>query len=396
MLNYQCETCSRSFKRREHLINHNKKKNRCQQGLDIIPPEHHQNHQNIDNPPPKTTSNIINFIKEPMPTEIDISSTIILKEPMLIEQINLSIKEHIPTEVNINSINDPIPIETNALPNKEIISMEKNHKCYYCNKCFVRKDVMNKHMKLSCKVYKQQNKDKQEIFEKLQLLESKNEQLANENKTIINNAKTILTKNQQLEDDMKILKEEIKNLQPITIKNNNINNINNGIINNTNIIMVSHGQEDISKFCEKLLLSACKRGYNSVPQLVESMHFNPDYPEFHNVYIPDLKNKNAMVFDNNIWVLKNKDEVVKEIYVSKKDIIINNMEAKKNLLNEGQHKTLKKWLDSDKNQNKDIKDKKSIEYVYDNLKLLLYNLKHIPIETKGKLVVQKKQQLAIL
>ncbi len=333
MTTHQCTTCNKLFKRKEHLDNHNNKKVQCQQ-------------ENVDH--------------------------------SIITPKTLKLQDLTPNPSTI-----PIEPEIVSTPTQNIL------KCNYCNKTFTRKDNVNKHVKYACKIYKQQNKDKQEIFEKLELLELKNEQMLNVNKTI-------LTKNQQLEDDMKILREEIKQLQPVTIKNNNINNINNGIINNTNIIMVAYGEEDLSKICDKLLLGACKRGYNSVPQLVESIHFNPDHPEFHNVYIPDLKNKNAMVFDKNMWVLKNTDEVVKDIYINKKDIIINNMEANKNLLNEGHHKTLKKWLDSDKNQKNNTKDKESIEYVYDNLKLLLYNLKHIPIETKGKLANQNKRQLAIL
>ncbi len=326
---HKCMKCNKVFKRKGHLNDHLNKKNSCQQEIiektDIFVP--------IDQIPPKNTINHQNII-----------------DPNIIEP-----------KVDI------IPANNNA--------------CYYCNKSFVRKDVMNKHMKFSCKVLKQQNKDKQEIFEKLELLELKNQSIVN--------------KNQHLEEEIRILKDEIKSLQPNMINNNNNNNINNGIINNTNIIMVAHGQEDISKICEKILIGACKRGYNSVPQLVESIHFNPKFPEFHNVYIPDLKNKHAMIFDKDMWILKNKDEVVNDMYHTKKDMIIDNMEKNCKYLNNSQQKTLQRWLKSDENKDNDIKDKQSIDHVFDSLKLLLYNLKHIPIETKEKLVSQQKQQLLL-
>ncbi len=327
MSNHKCMKCDKIFKRKGHLNDHLNKKNSCQQEI----MEKTEIQDPIGAIPPKTTK-----------------THQIIVEPNIVEQVA-----------------EPAPVINNA--------------CYYCNKSFVRKDVMNKHMKFSCKVLKQQNKGKQEIFEKLELLELKNQSIVN--------------KNQYLEDEIRILKDEIKSMQPNNMINNN--NINNGIINNTNIIMVAHGQEDISKICDKLLVGACKRGYNSVPQLVESIHFNPNFPEFHNVYIPDLKNKHAMVYDKDMWVLKNKDEVVNDMYHTKKDMIIDNMEKNGKYLNNGQQKTLQRWLKSDENKDNDIDDKKSIEHVFDSLKLLLYNFKHIPIETKEKLVSQQKQQLLL-
>jgi len=38
------------------------------------------------------------------------------------------------------------------------------------------------------------------------------------------------------------------------------------------------------------------RGFNSVPKLIEAIHFNPDKPENQNVYIPNIKNKYALQY----------------------------------------------------------------------------------------------------
>ncbi len=166
-------------------------------------------------------------------------------------------------------------------------------------------------------------------------------------------------------------------VQPIT----NNNTMNNNINNTTNIIMVSYGQ-DLSKITPKMLSAACKKGYNSIVQLVEMVHFNPSCPEFHNVYIPSVKDKHAMVYYDETWNLKNKDDVVNDMYDTNRDFIMENIEGINNFLNDGEKRALNRWLDSEKNKDKSDKDKKAIECTHENLKLLLHNKRHIPVGTR--------------
>ncbi len=284
-----------------------------------------------------------------------------------------------------------LPIELPILPPNQLSVTKKIHTCNHCNKSFPRSDRLTRHIKQNCKVVKQENKNKQDIFEKLLQKDIEDNKLRNEKDIEDNKLRNEI---HNLKSELDTLKNEMKKMQPINNTTNNIltNNTNNGIINNTNIIMVAYGKEDLSKIDTKILLNACKRGYNTIPQMIESIHFNPNYPEFNNVYIPDTKNKHAMVYDKDNWILKNKDEIVSDMYDSKKDYIMENIEEINKSLNNGQQKTLKKWLDSDKNKDDNVNDKKSIEYVYDALKLLLYNSRHIAINTKNKLIIQGKQQ----
>ena len=49
--------------------------------------------------------------------------------------------------------------------------------------------------------------------------------------------------------------------------------------------------------------------------MIEKIHFNPKKPENHNVYISNIKNKYAMVYDGNKWNLKNQDETIGDLIV---------------------------------------------------------------------------------
>ncbi len=100
------------------------------------------------------------------------------------------------------------------------------------------------------------------------------------------------------------------------------------------------------------------------------------------MYTPSVKDKHAMVYYDDTWNLKNKDEVVNDMYDTNRDYIIENIEGISNLLNDGEKRALNRWLDSEKNKDKSDKDKKAIECTHETLKLLLHNKRHIPIGTR--------------
>jgi len=105
--------------------------------------------------------------------------------------------------VPISTINNNvlIPTQNNNIPTQNInvqIPTQNNYKCNHCDTLFSRKDNLIKHMKQSCKVLKQQNKDKQEIFDKILVLEEENKQLHEKNKQL-------QEKNKQLKKKIKLL-----------------------------------------------------------------------------------------------------------------------------------------------------------------------------------------------
>jgi len=117
-------------------------------------------------------------------------------------------------------------------------------------------------------------------------------------------------------------------------------------------------------------------GFHSTLKLTDAIHFNPNHPEYHNVYIPSMKDKYAMIYKNNNWQLVNKQELVDEIYDNKKDYIEENVEEFCNTLSISQKNALNRWLLADENNDK------RISKIKDKIKLLLYNKRHIPMTTK--------------
>jgi hypothetical protein len=233
---------------------------------------------------------------------------------------------------------------------------ETNHMCKYCDKRFTTATSMYRHMNHTCKVKKNETNHRDEIFERLV----------------------------QLENENKSLKKQIVSMEEkINIDGNNLNHtMNNGVINhgkmnltvNHNYI-VGYGQEDHSMINRDELLQVFRSGFNSPLRLTETMHFNPKYPEFHNVYISSMKNKYAMMYDGNDWTLVMKDDLIDKLYDNKRDYIEENLDDFLESLTMSQRKALHRWMNAGD-------DHPYIEKIKNDIKLLLYNKRNLPLSNK--------------
>jgi hypothetical protein len=188
----------------------------------------------------------------------------------------------------------------------------------------------------------------------------------------------------QLVDEIKMLRNEINIKQPSVTNSNNNNSNNTTNSNNTvNVInIVPHGQEDLvkHKVDDLLLILSTKKGYNAVLELITRVHFNSRFPEFQNVYIPDIKNNTAMVFGDE-WELKRIDDVINNLYDTKSNFITDNKEIFYKHLNVREQAVYLKW----ETNNNDRNTEEFKEYIYDlysKIKLLMYNKKDMVIATK--------------
>lgn len=230
--------------------------------------------------------------------------------------------------------------------------------CKHCNSGFTTKSSMYRHVQKHCREKKKNEKDKEGIYERLLKLEKEKEE---QHKEIIK------------------LKNELKQ---VSIRKNTINksNINNGVINNNsnnitnNFTLIAYGREDFSKLDRSEILQVLRNGFNSSTKLTEVLHFNPKYPEYQNVYISNIKDKYAMMYDGNNWNLTTKEELIEKIYDDKKNYIEDNLEEFIDSLSDSRKNALKRWLDTND------KDKK-ITRIKDNIKLLLYNKRNIVLNT---------------
>lgn len=236
---------------------------------------------------------------------------------------------------------------------------ERNYNCKICGKAFASKSSMYRHVRENCKIKKQNEEEKNIIYERLLKLEEDSKKLKERDKEIL-----------LLKKEMKMIKTNMKSSGNV---NNGIINVNNGTVVN-NITLVGYGNEDMSKLDKTDMLKVLRKGYHSTLELTEALHFNPKYPEYHNIYISNIKDKYAMMYDGTSWTLTMKNDLIDKIYDDKKNYIEENFDDFLASLSLSRRKALERWLETDE-------DDKKVSEIKDGIKLLLYNKKHMAIQS---------------
>jgi hypothetical protein len=324
MSTYICPNCNNDFKQKSNYINHiEKRKKPCQQN----------NHKNLISPqkstisPQKSTKITQKFIKN---TQIPIEIT---QNPIEIAQNPIEISQN-PIEISQNPIEiaqNPIEIAQNPIENVKKISniTIKEYVCEYCDKIYSRTDSLKRHLEQFCKVKQKTNQ--------LEILQEKYEEL--------------LKEIQQL----KQLKQESNNPLQNNNKNINIHNTQNNTQNNSINIsingLVEYGKEDLSKIGNINFLKALLKGSGaSIPKYIfELIHFNPNYPENHNIYITDMNRKYFKIYNGKKWILKSFDQMLPNTLDRYIGIVVDRLEDFNDILND------KKYKVDVKKYNKNIK-----------------------------------------
>lgn len=178
-------------------------------------------------------------------------------------------------------------------------------------------------------------------------------------------------------NDEKIINNTNNNCIINTENNVIMNNINNGTINNIQIL--NFGNEKLDGITEKEIDQILIRyGIQSTVELVDLIHFNPKYPENHNVYIPNSRGRYASCHIGGIWENRIKGDVVHELYEQKTEIVTEHYEKIKATLKPTLRLAMDKWL----NQG----DPNGVESTSkDKIIMKLLNKRDMVIEQKNKL-----------
>jgi hypothetical protein len=298
---FECPNCNRSFNRKAHLEQHLTKKNPCM-----------QKNEEIQNNPIK-----------------------IQNHPFEIQNNNLILKDDY-TDENLQNPN-----------------LDPDITCQYCLKSFYQTSNLNKHLKYNCKVKKQQDEEKEEIFKQLLLKDSiikeKEEQINKKDEQI----NKILEQNQQLITQIEKLtklglnnksNKSSKSVQMAKTITNTTNtaNSNNTTNNTSNIVLFNFGKENLDIIDKKQYINRVIKnnitGVKIPEEILKLIHFNPAYPQLSNIYISDINREKCMVYDDGMWKLSptdkipevidrvveysyNRDEELREIFKNNKPVI---------------------------------------------------------------------------
>ena len=209
-----------------------------------------------------------------------------------------NIKKHLQKKNPCRPIHSDISVE------ELLEKLNKPKEGFACNKC-------NKIFKTSQGKYQHQKRCKQELI----VFEEKK----NDNQKI-----------QELENELKLMKE----LFIDKMKNNNITNNNNietqNITNNnTNLFISFNDKENIHKVLkqcqETILLLEQNRSKDKCFKIyLTAAHFNPEHPEMHNIKLTNLKPDYKLIDirdENGEWKKEPQKEIFNNLINSSKDFI---------------------------------------------------------------------------
>lgn len=226
--------------------------------------------------------------------------------------------------------------------NKKSLKNLQQFGCEFCDKKFTRKDNMRRHMN-NCKV-------------KMNTITIDGD----ENNPIIGKKVNSIYKS----ENAKII--NIKNLNLFVFSKDGITGLN-------------------SKDYKKILES----NKHIIEELITQVNFNPDKPQHHNVYYPDLKSAYGVVYEDNKWISKKIDEILNTLLDAKIEDLNEILNDMGDFLNKHTRSKIKKAIeDANNNSIPPGSRKKLMKYI----KTILYNNKDMIIKTR-KLTKEQEEEI---
>ena len=208
-----------------------------------------------------------------------------------------------------------------------------------------------------------------------------------------NNDENILLKNKvdKMERQMTDILNKYAKIHPKTlqkINNNLINNSNNTNNNNTiNNTFIKFGNEKLANLLtQKDMYNITNKVCLCIEESIKTVHFNKDLPEYSNIFITNMRDTNAYIFDGNKFILTSKDEVINELFSNHLENIEGFLEDAK--IPENKYNKITKFLEALNDDDSSFIDECNNNRKYNNYKAyklsaitkLIYN------ESNGKLL----------
>lgn len=269
---------------------------------------------------------------------------------------------------------------------KNYVTNQNINICIYCNKNFVRKDTLIRHINSNCKKNKlnthndietstsinknNSNHKKYQKSNKLHLLEN----TINKQQNMIENLSKILEKtvdkvitNQTISnepnhhpiihnhDDFNKPTQIINNIQNQQNNyyqkkqiNNTINQTYNNNQQNTfynNIYINDYGKEDLSYITKDMLNKLIQKPNKSIEEFTRLLHFHQDHPENVNVLIFSKRINEVAVFRDGKWHLKKKDNFLEGFIGDKFDQLYDIFDTHKDQIENEKIEKFEKYAD---------------------------------------------------
>jgi hypothetical protein len=98
---------------------------------------------------------------------------------------------------------------------------------------------------------------------------------------------------------------------------NNVENMN----VDGDVKVVKFGDENLSYISDDTFKKIIGRGFKSLEEFMNHVHFNKDHPENHNIYVASMKDGHVVTYNGERWDVGISDQVLDDIIQQKSDIL---------------------------------------------------------------------------
>ena len=296
-------------------------------------------------------------------------------------------------QVNVAKIDPNVAKnESNVAKNKSNVAMDLL-RCKYCNRKFKHTSSRYKHENNRCK----KRKKSVDLDKKTQILldakvkeleEQKKKEIEELKKSFMDKLDIVLRKKD--EETMQLITTSRGGNQLMTNCNVDARNQNFNLVLNLN----SYKNTDHSHLRDQDYLECIRKGNMGIPYLIEKIHFNPEKPENHNIFVNNIKSDYIKLFDDGKWKTAMQYETVNMMVQDKANLVEDKIEEWYDTNHKYCGKKYKEILDKYPRFLNRLTDSKYVgRKVEQESKLVLFNKKDMPIDYTKKIDQKKDVQV---
>lgn len=242
--------------------------------------------------------------------------------------------------------------------------------CKECNKTFKRKDNYDRHMKSKLHERNMSNKFVCECGKTYTYSQGLSRHKTTckmlNSKLMSNKIETLQQEKEEMKRQIEELLDKFSQFQGQSTVNTTNNTHNIGTQNNIHIHINAFGKENMDYITNEFMGECVKKIYNSVPSLLQKIHFDPEHPENHNIKITNKKLPHASVMsEDQQWKLVNKQDAIEDMIDKGYNMIDEKFREDPSIYTEEKRKNYRKYQDNYDNEDKDTlkRLKNDVEYV---------------------------------
>jgi hypothetical protein len=149
--------------------------------------------------------------------------------------------------------------------------------------------------------------------------------------------------------------------------------------------VVKFGEENLSYISDDTFKKIIGRGFKSLEEFMNHVHFNKDHPENHNIYVASMKDGHVVTFDGKRWKVGIADQVLDDLIQQKSDILEEKYDEIVDKLSPMESKKFNNFINRKDDDRINLKLKRE-------LRVQLYNNRHFAKDAR-KMLEEKERAI---